>query len=424
MNSAWPPLLVTVSFIIRPVAAAHKSDTQMAITGSGSIHLAGEETALGSMMRSSHRFPARRRHELLSQHVATTNQGFWLGVGLHVFGQFLGAISFLLMKRAAIHEARLPFYRRTTFQVAFSLFIFNSVILDAIIYALVPLAIIAPITALGLVFVNIGVAHGIFVPNQQISAKGVFANVLIVFGIVLASSCGPHSNSTPTIEMMYARARSPSFLCYALPGLGVATSCCVALWRRMLPAGSLTKTVWCASAAAIFGSLSVLCFKGVATVVRLAIEGNNELHDLRTWLLLLGAMAFAPANVTLMNLTIEESDAALGMPLYQALILLATIISGGLFYGEFGNWVSQVLAGNESWLNIAGFVSGILIVVVGIVLLTTSASSTSGGEHDAYNVLMDAPGADANSTTDNRDCDIVDKHCSLGSFGAKTVLAS
>lgn len=409
MISGWPLLLITLAFILtKPVAAAHRPDTQMAVSGSGSIHSAGQKTSLGSMLISMHSFHAQRQHAGVDQHIETSSQvaksndeGFWVGVGLHVFGQLLGATSFLLMKRAAIHEAHLPFYLRATFQVAFSLFIFNSVIIDAVVYALVPLAIIAPITALGLVFVNIGVANGIFVPKQQISLKGMLANALIVLGILVASFCGPHSNATPTIEMMYASARSPSFLFYALPGLCVAISCCGALWLRLLPAGSLTKTVWCGSAAAIFGSLSVLSFKGVATVVRLTIEGNNELSDFRTWLLLLAAVIFAPANVTLMNLTIEESDAALGMPLYQALILLATIISGGLFYKEFGNWASEAIAGNESWLNIVGFFSGILTVVVGIVLLTMSASSsTSGDVHEAYSVLIDEPGASAKPKLD------------------------
>ena len=68
----------------------------------------------------------------------------WIGAGLAVFGQFIGATSMLLMKRAAVLEADLPFFRRRTFQFAFALFFFNTVILDAVIYALAPLTVVAP----------------------------------------------------------------------------------------------------------------------------------------------------------------------------------------------------------------------------------------------------------------------------------------
>ena len=92
----------------------------------------------------------------------------WLGALLAVCGQFIGASSMLLMKRASVLEADRPFFRRPIFQVAFALFFFNTVVLDAVIYALAPLTIVAPITALGVVFVNIGVAMGLFVQREPL----------------------------------------------------------------------------------------------------------------------------------------------------------------------------------------------------------------------------------------------------------------
>jgi hypothetical protein len=231
------------------------------------------------------------------------------GVLLAVFGQFLGATSMLLMKRASVIEAEVPFFRRRLFQAAFVLFVFNTVVLDAAVYALAPLTIVAPITALGIVFVNIGVANGIFVEREIFGPRMLLANALIVAGLVAACGCGPHVNTTPTLPEMFALARAPAFLAYAAAGLTIALSFCLALWTGCLPPRSPLKTVWCALAAAVFGSLSVLCFKGVATVVRLAFEGDDQLQELGTWVLLLGAAVCAPANVTLMNLTFEISDA-------------------------------------------------------------------------------------------------------------------
>jgi hypothetical protein len=305
----------------------------------------------------------------------------WLGASLAVFGQFIGATSMLLMKRAAVREAALPFYERRTFQLAFALFFFNTVVLDAAVYALAPLTIIAPITALGIVFVNAGIAAGVCVEREAFGARGALANALIVAGLVGASACGPHGNTTPTIEQMYAMAAAPAFLAYALPGGAVALGCVGALRLGALRPRSCVKTVWCAAAAAVFGSFSVLCFKGVATVARLTLEGNNQLRRPGTWALLAGAALCAPANVTLMNLTFEESDASYGMPLYQALIILATIVSGGLFYDEFGPWAESLRAeGRTLWA--VGFGAGVLTILVGIGMVATSrapARAAAGG---------------------------------------------
>ena len=290
------------------------------------------------------------------------------GALLAVFGQFLGATSMLLMKRASILEADLPFFRRRTFLIAFSIFFFNTVVLDAAVYALAPLTIVAPITALGIVFVNVGVAFGVFVEREHFGTRGLLANTLIVLGLVMASACGPHSNTTPTLSEMYSMALAPAFLAYCLPGLAIALSCCVLLLTGRLTAKSHFKSVWCAGSAAVFGSLSVLCFKGVATVVRRVLEGHNQLGELGTWLLLFGAATCAPANVALMNLTFEESDATYGMPLYQALLILATIVSGGLFYDEFGGWAAESIAMGEPYW-IVGFVLGVFTLLAGIVLV-------------------------------------------------------
>ena len=290
----------------------------------------------------------------------------WLGALLAVCGQFIGASSMLLMKRASVLEADRPFFRRPIFQVAFALFFFNTVVLDAVIYALAPLTIVAPITALGVVFVNIGVAMGLFVQREPIGPMGLLANSLIVVGIGVASACGPHSNTTPSIGEMYDSALSPRFLCYALPGLTIALSCVVCLWLDLLPHRSHLKVVWVAVSSAVFGSLSVLSFKGVATCVRLTLGGDDQLHSIGAWLLLLSAAICAPANVTLMNLTFEESDATMGMPLYQALLILATIVSGGLFYDEFGRWAVEV--GGQPGV-VPGFVGGVATLILGIVLV-------------------------------------------------------
>lgn len=61
-----------------------------------------------------------------------------------------------------------------------------------------------------------------------------------------------------------------------------------------------------------------------------------------------------------------------GMPLYQALLIAATIVSGGLFYDEFGAWWKDALAlGQPEW--VVGFVLGVVTLLAGIVLVASSS---------------------------------------------------
>lgn len=78
-----------------------------------------------------------------------------------------------------------------------------------------------------------------------------------------------------------------------------------------------------------------------------------------------------------MNKTFEESAANYGMPLYQALVIVCTIISGGLFYDEFGEW-----SGEASRLRVYGFACGIAILIGGIVgvAFTPTIGGPAGGE--------------------------------------------
>ena len=104
--------------------------------------------------------------ELGAAEAPASSGGIYIGIALVVLGQFIGSSSMLLMKRASVDEADRPFYRRPTFQFAFALFLFNTIVLDAVIYALTPLTIVAPLTALGVVFVNICVAVGFLVEKE------------------------------------------------------------------------------------------------------------------------------------------------------------------------------------------------------------------------------------------------------------------
>jgi hypothetical protein len=296
----------------------------------------------------------------------------WLGIGLVIAGQFIGSTGMLLMKRGAVREAAKPFYCRKNWMCGFALFLLNTVGLDSVIYATTPLDIVAPLTSLGLVFVSLGAAVGFLVPKEQLVLKGWLSIAVIVVGIVLASVYGPKTEASPTMHEMALLARQPAFLCTALPALGLALVCVLLLICGKLPPKSHLKVIWCAVSATTFGALSVICFKAISISLRNTFEGHNQFKYFGTYLMILATAVCAPANVILMNKTFEESSAMYGMPLYQALLILATVMLGGIFYDEFHQLVDDGTTVQFSF--------GVLISLSGVAGLAFYADAAEATE--------------------------------------------
>ena len=72
------------------------------------------------------------------------------------------------------------------------------------------------------------------------------------------------------------------------------------------------------------------------------------------------------------------SDASYGMPLYQALVIIATTISGGVFYNEFGAWAAEARASGE-FGRVAGFVGGVLTLCTGMMMVASQGRGNCSG---------------------------------------------
>ena len=63
----------------------------------------------------------------------------YVGLGMAFFGQLLATMGLLLLKRASVVEADLPFYKRRLFWLGISAVVLNSAAIDAVVFALAPL---------------------------------------------------------------------------------------------------------------------------------------------------------------------------------------------------------------------------------------------------------------------------------------------
>ena len=77
------------------------------------------------------------------------------------------------------------------------------------------------------------------------------------------------------------------------------------------------------------------------------------------------------------------------MPLYQALLITATIVSGGLFYDEFGIWGREAMAQGQPEL-VVGFMLGVVTLLAGIVLVALSPTPQKHVDSSRPPLLRDA----------------------------------
>ena len=317
-------------------------------------------------------------------------------------GQFFVASGLLFINRSGRDdEPRWCFYKT----LGIGLIMANAAGLDTLCYALAPLALSAPLTLLVLVFNQIMVRTGCIVAKQPISNGATFATGVIIVGMFLSTIFGPMCNSTPTINQMRGYIFRPAFLYYAVTCIVLILSCVLPRLLLRKPKHVIVKALWYGVGATLCGSLSNLGLKCVSLAIRVSIEGDMQFGEItyapphtpdqqptrpacmrpsalttsfasssrrhRTWAFLLVTIVVALTNVALMNACVSAAPPAYGIPVYQSMLVLATIVAGGLFYDEF----SQLTTLGKR----AGFWGGVGLTLGGVILLARFTAPTVDG---------------------------------------------
>jgi multidrug transporter EmrE-like cation transporter len=120
--------------------------------------------------------------------------------------------------------------------------------------------------------------------------------------------------------------------------------------------------------AAFAGSLSMLLIKVIGTAVRAAIERRDPERVLLTPGLagcLCGLALCALVQLGFLHRTLANSPVSYGVPTYQTLLTLLTILVGGIFFNELRTM---------HWFSMAVFSVGVALAIFGIVLHTPHRS--------------------------------------------------
>lgn len=278
--------------------------------------------------------------------------------------------------------------------------LFGSVI-DFVAFGLAPQSLLAPLAALSLVW-NLGMAW--YLLGEKYTQKDLYATITIFVGTGLSVSNAPHNEVeynmqdllklwgedrmfyysivVPIILLLHyflvfftenpSHPVTPSF--FKLDSYEKSTSQTTgsgsnskSLFRNRLREGWKPKLLMFlrmagyAGFAGVVGGQSLLFAKSVVELIKAAFKGDDGFWHIQTYLIIGMLLICLSVQIQFLNGGLKYFDSLYVVPVYQSYWILAGVI-GGLVY--FGEW--DAMSSNESRL----FVLGIFITFLGLYILT------------------------------------------------------
>ena len=330
------------------------------------------------------------------EHEHDSSSSLALGLSLVICGCASSALGLALMKRSSDVEQGpiLPrFWRRWRWWAGFIFLVVNATVIDLIAYGLVPLALIAPFAGLTMFFSLCLAASGLIHKREALSTRHVLGSVLVVSGVTVASTFGPHANGdVSSMSEVLALFGNASFVAFAFVTLLTVGAYLAVLHssalRRYRPSPTAhATTIFSAYSSAVCGALSQLFMKVVSLALHEAtttgpgaVIASGGLPAVVV--ALIGLLSTAPLQLYLLNATLASSPVSYAVPVYQALLVLLTTAAGGLFFGEFAR---TTLEGD------CAYAGGGVLAIAGLSVLGAAASASEEKKQKEFNELVEEP---------------------------------
>mmetsp|Transcript_45367 Transcript_45367/g.151319 ORF Transcript_45367/g.151319 Transcript_45367/m.151319 type:complete len:406 (-) Transcript_45367:141-1358(-) len=323
-----------------------------------------------------------------------------VGIGIVLLGCLFNAASLMIMKYSADTEKCKPLWRRPWLYLGIALLLISAAGLAPAALALLPLAMVAPFGGVTIVFSALLAATGVCKVREPLSRAQIVFILAITAGVTLVSFFGPKEEREVDTDILEKHFKETAFLAFAIVAWVYLVVFCT---TQHLPFAALkrcrlsTKTIAVGDgfAAALFGAFSQTFLKMIAEVAEVTISPPDEKKAGESWtswipyISILGLIVCAPMQLALLNLTLRAMPVQYAVPLYQSLLMIATMTTSGLFFKEFSDkaWACKQ---DTCGLYPSLFGAGVLIELVGLIGLSRRAEGKGAEPAD-----LPHPGAEA-----------------------------
>jgi len=262
-----------------------------------------------------------------------------IGMILVFVGCCCSAVGLILLKHSTNVEEHLPLHRRPFWAVGVVFLIVNASVIDIIAFSLAPLTLVAPFSGVTIVLTTWLASSGMLFVKETVDTHDMISTALALVGVTITTAFGPHIDDAKGANELSACFGQTDVHIFAAVSMGIFG----ASWLTYFAHRRLRQATWfriCVYAytAALAGSASMLLLKVVGTGVRGYIDAPSYSMDRVTGILLgsLGGLAFcAILQLSFLHRTLANSPVSYGVPTYQTLLTVLTIIAGGFFFDEF-----------------------------------------------------------------------------------------
>jgi multidrug transporter EmrE-like cation transporter len=235
-----------------------------------------------------------------------------IGMVLVFVGCCCSAVGLILLKHSTNVEEHLPLHRRPFWAVGVVFLIVNASVIDVIAFSLAPLTLVAPFSGVTIVLTTWLASSGMLFVKETVDTHDMISTALALVGVTITTSFGPHIDDAKGANELSACFGQTDVHIFAAVSMGIFG----ASWLTYFAHRRLRQATWfriCVYAytAALAGSASMLLLK-VVGLVFCAIVQLGFLHR-----------------------TLANSPVSYGVPTYQTLLTVLTIIAGGFFFDEF-----------------------------------------------------------------------------------------
>ena len=308
----------------------------------------------------------------------------WLvGMQLTMLGCFCSAVGLVLMKHSTDTESHKPLHERKFWMMGFVFLFINASVIDVFAFSLAPITLVAPFTGVTIVFTTWLASSGLLFVKEELDIYDATSTGVTLAGVTVTSIYGPHSSAVDDANVLYANFSQSEFLvCGAVllgvlgigwAGAGLESAALLHGARDPKPLNARQgsyRILLYAYTAALVGSMSMLLLKVIGTGVRAKLEHGRQLLT-HGWLACFaGLIACAAVQLTMLHRTLANSPVSYGVPTYQTLLTILTILVGGIFFSEFDTM---------DWFTFFVFGSGVGLALFGIALHTSHRSRVSVG---------------------------------------------
>ncbi len=230
-----------------------------------------------------------------------------LGFGLALLGSCSAAAGMNLMKASDLLERDQPLLYKRRLILGIMLGIGVNAVLDCVAFALAPLSLMAPLSGVSIVVSVLLARLGFAGMQESLSRLQLLFISVVLCGVTLASSFGPHPEANLDLHAMRRHFFDPRFLTFFLCSLaGICGWFCV--WflpccERIRPErDSLATTIIAGIGAGLASAQTQMLLKVVATAFRASMTQSVDLRH-HPIVLLCGCMlpCFATAQLYLLN---------------------------------------------------------------------------------------------------------------------------